>query len=270
MPEGLAWAAAFVAAFAVTAGAAPPLLDLLRRRGALAPAFDGRPLPRAGGLAPVLGAAAGLALAPEAPGVRAAATALLGAALWGLLDDLLPDADARGWRAHLGALARGRWSCGAAKALGVAAAGAAATGSAVGALAVALTANLVNVVDCRPGRAAKAWVAGALALAAAGGAEAAALVPLWGAVLAWWPRDATRQAMLGDTGANALGAALGAVAAVALPSVALGAWLAAAAALQLLADRVSLSRWIDRRPLARRLDRLGMPPDGGTAGPSPK
>lgn len=270
MSECLAWAAAFAAAFAVTAAAAPPLLDLLRRRGALAPAFDGRPLPRAGGLAPALGAAAGLALAPDAPGVRAAAAALLGAALWGLLDDLLPDADARGWRAHLGALASGRWTCGAAKALGVAAAGAAATGSPAGALAVALTANLVNVADCRPGRAVKVWAAGALALAAAGGPGVAPLVPLWGAVLAWWPRDAARAAMLGDTGANALGAALGAVAALALPPAPLAAWLAAAAALQLLADRVSLSAWVERRPLARWLDRLGVPPDGGTAGPPAK
>ena len=72
---------------------------------------------------------------------------------------------------------------------------------------VAGTANLVNLLDLRPGRAGKA---ADLAAAATLGGPAGGLVagPL-GATLAVLPEDLGERVMLGDAGANAVGALLG-------------------------------------------------------------
>lgn len=268
--EGASWLLAGAAAFATTALAAGPVLGLLARAGLERTAYDGRRLPCPGGLVLVLGMSAGLALAP---GASPLAGALLGGALWGLLDDLA-GGEGRGWRHHLAGLVRRRWTTGSMKMVGVALAGWAATGGPAGALAVAATANLVNVLDLRPGRAAKAGFALAWVLAASasgatgtGAGSAGALLPVLGGLLAWLPVDASRRAMLGDTGSNALGAVLGAAAALLLPQAGQAWWILTALAVQLLADRVSLSRWIERCPPARWLDRLGV--DGATAGAVP-
>ncbi len=72
---------------------------------------------------------------------------------------------------------------------------------------VAGTANLLNLLDLRPGRAAKAGVlAAAATLRGPGGGLVAG--PL-GATLAVLPDDLGERVMLGDAGANALGALLG-------------------------------------------------------------
>ena len=237
--------------------------------------YAGRPVTLLGG--PALATSATLTAALGAPpGLRAAA-ALVGAAsaLVGGYDDVAgarpEQAGDKGLAGHLRALRAGRLSAGAVKVLGIgtAAAGAAlltARGRGAGALAdavvttglVAGTANLLNLLDLRPGRAAKV---AALAAATTVGGPAGGLVagPL-GATVAVLPADLGEQIMLGDCGANALGALLG-LRLAALPGPgSRTALLAGVVGLTLASEKVSFTRVIEATPGLRELDRLGRRP----------
>jgi hypothetical protein len=159
----------------------------------------------------------------------------------GLADDLWAGPE-RGFRAHLEA----RRSTGVLKLAAIPLYGLLRTRTLSGALLVALSANALNQLDTRPGRALKVYLAAAVPLRA----------PVGVAVLLA-PYDLREMAMLGDAGSNALGALLG------LSSVnrftGRGRWLAigALAGLNALGERTSLGSIIERTPLLRRLDELG-------------
>lgn len=254
-----------------------------------------------------------VALITAVMGRRADALVLTGVGVLGLADDLLEPRQrragrpvAKGLRGHLGALRAGRLTTGAAKALGIPALALIATAIAPperpgrttpahialvltdGAL-VAGCANLVNLLDLRPGRALKVVIPAAAALtlpppSAAVDDEvtgcgpatirersgralgAAALIPATAALLP----DLAERGMLGDAGANALGAAVGlSITRRVSPPVRI-ALLAGLAALTLASERVSFSAVIDRTPLLRTLDRWGripLPAEPGNGGP---
>ena len=162
----------------------------------------------------------------------------------GLADDVWSGPE-RGFKGHLGA---GN-TTGVLKLVGIPLVGLLATRKLSGALLVALSANFLNQLDTKPGRALKAYLAGALAVGA----------PLGTAVLLL-PYDLREKVMLGDAGSNALGALLG------LSSVSRltgrSRWLAigALAGLTLIGERRSLGEWIERTPVLRTIDSLGREP----------
>ncbi len=260
------------AARAALAGAAVlttrPAGNLWRRTN-----YAGRPVSLLGG--PALAAAATLSAVAGAPAGTAAAAAVVGAVsgLVGGYDDLAgahPDqVSDKGLAGHLRALREGRVSAGAVKVAGI---GTAAAGAAVltrrrgdaaldGILTTGLvagTANLVNLLDLRPGRAAKA---AALAAAATVGGPASGLVagPL-GATLAVLPDDLGERVMLGDCGANAVGALIGLRLALVPGRAARTGLLAAVVALTLASEKVSFTRVIEATPGLRELDLLGRRP----------
>ena len=81
-----------------------------------------------------------------------------------------------------------------------------------------------------------------------------------GATLALlWP-DLRERLMLGDTGANVLGATLGLSLVLTTAASTRTVVLVVVLALNLLSERVSFSRVIDRTPPLRALDRLGRLP----------
>ncbi len=123
---------------------------------------------------------------------------------------------------------------------------------------VAGTANLVNLLDLRPGRALKASAALSLPVAAtsAGAATGAGL----GAAAVAAPRDLGERDMLGDGGANALGALVGAQWAFGAPRAVRLVALAGVVGLTLASERVSFSGVIERTPWLRRADDLGRRP----------
>jgi len=119
---------------------------------------------------------------------------------------------------------------------------------------IAATANLTNLLDLRPGRAAKVIILLGSGLSGVGAA------PAVGAAVGSLPTDLAGRSMLGDCGANALGAAVGTAAVQALPWQPRLLACAAAVALNLASEQVSFTAVIERTPLLRRLDQLGRRP----------
>ncbi|GGK01279.1 hypothetical protein GCM10007043_14170 [Calditerricola satsumensis] len=199
-----------------------------------------------------------------------------GFALLGAVDDIWGSRAVTGRRAHLRALLAGRPTTGAAKAVGglvVAAAAAWLSGFrgaawAVALLIVALSANGVNLLDLRPGRALKAaGCAFFLLLPALPASAWPHWLPAACAGAALLPHDVRGRAMLGDTGSNTIGALLGLWTAWWLPAWGQLLWLGVLVALHLYAERRSLSDLIARVPLLTYLDRLGQP-DGSPPPPA--
>lgn len=245
--------------------------------------FAGNPVSLLEGVAlsaGLCGAAAVTPITGESP--RSAAAVVVASALPGAVgawDDLHPDAERKGLRGHLGALARGEFSTGAAKIVvlaasgllssliadpatgsGAPARGAATLGHGVrhltGAGLIAGCANLVNLFDLRPGRALKVTLAVALPLSLGErGSVTAAL--LAGACLAAIPADLAGRTMLGDTGANPAGAVLGLALHQRCSSAGAGFALGVVVAATLASERVSFTRVIESTPVLRDLDAWG-------------
>ena len=263
-----------LAARAALAGAAA-----LTARSAGAPwrrmNYAKRPVTLLGG--PALAASATLTAALGAPAGTRAATVVVGAVsgLVGGYDDLAgarpEQARDKGLAGHMAALKAGRISAGAVKVAGIGAAAAVAAvltrrGRGTGALVdgvlttglVAGTANLINLLDLRPGRAGKAGVL--VAAATVGGPTGGLVAGPLGATLAVLPEDLGERIMLGDCGANALGSLLG-LRLASIPGRAPRAGLlAGVVALTLASEKVSFTKVIEATPGLRELDRLGRRP----------
>jgi UDP-N-acetylmuramyl pentapeptide phosphotransferase/UDP-N-acetylglucosamine-1-phosphate transferase len=255
--------------------------------------FRGRPVTLAGG--PALAAAASASAAVGAvvtrgtglPGAAAALAAGLGSGAVGLYDDVVggrPGHRAKGFRGHLSALRHGRITTGLVKVAGVGAAGLAASallstrpgrpaGSRpalravdvlLGAGVIAGTANLVNLLDLRPGRALKAGLL--LGAPLVPGPAGAIVAGPAGAAAALLPDDLGERIMMGDAGANALGAVLGVAMAARTGPLGRAALLAGIASLTAASERVSFTEVIARTPGLRELDALGRRSAGGAGG----
>jgi UDP-GlcNAc:undecaprenyl-phosphate/decaprenyl-phosphate GlcNAc-1-phosphate transferase len=196
---------------------------------------------------------------------------LLGVAFLGFLDDALGRGEGgvgpRGWRGHARALAEGRLSTGAIKAIGALALAAYVVSGrgleswrylADVALLILAT-NCFNLLDLRPGRAEKG-----LALLGAGlclGAWTIAPLELLGifagavAVGAWF--TLRQRAMLGDTGANLVGAIGGVWLLTTLGGEGRLVALAVVVAVTIFGELRSISAAIDAVPPLRWLDSLG-------------
>ncbi len=272
----------------VGAVALGPWLADMRRAGLVRENYAGRRAAFPAG-APLV-ACSLIALAPLAilddradldlldPELRRWMVYVLGVALLGLLDDALgrgAAADtARGWRGHARAVAAGRFSTGAVKAVGALALAAYATSGLgqqgidyVADLALLLlTTNLFNLLDLRPGRVEKAFVVLAAGLClGAWTAEPLELLGLFiGPVLVVAAFTLRERAMLGDTGSNLVGALAGVAMLVTLGET--GRWIALAlvAALTIFGEFRSISKTIESVPPLRWIDSLGRVKEGQT------
>lgn len=245
----------------------------------------GEPISLLEGPAVAAGLVAGALVAgPDARTRCASALATAGGGVFGLVDDLGEDPLTRtkGIKGHVGALLKGQVTTGGLKVLGIgttsltaAFVGTRRTGSAAGYLTdvaingsiVALSANLFNLLDLRPGRALKAGAALAVPLATTPvGALSGAVL---GAAVAAAPGDLSERDMLGDGGANALGALVGTQVAFGAPrSVRLLA-LAGVLGLNVASEKVSFSKVIDGNDVLRRIDQWGRRPAASAPATAP-
>jgi glycosyl transferase family 2 len=200
------------------------LFDAVLAAGPLAVNYQGKRLPLVGWLA---------ALRPD-PAVGAVAAI-------GLVDDLW-SGEERGIRAHIAA----GGTTGVLKLVGIPLVALWRTRSLSGALLVAGSANLLNQLDTKPGRALKAYIGAAFALDA----------PLGLAVLLL-PYDLRERVMLGDAGSNALGALLGFKSVDRFRGRGRFAAVAGVVALNIVGERRSLGELIERTPGVSKLDRMG-------------
>ncbi|TDB76984.1 hypothetical protein [Micromonospora sp. KC721] len=247
--------------------------------------FRGRTVTLAAGPALAVGAAGAAALgASSGPAGAAALVAGLGSGAVGLYDDVVgarPEQKAaKGFTGHLAALREGRVTAGMAKVVGVGAAGLGAAallaadprvaahrrrqrqgtfGRAVdvllGAGVVAGTANLVNLLDLRPGRALKSGLL--LGVPLTGGPHGGIAAGAVGAASGLLGEDLDEQVMVGDSGANALGALLGVALAARTGPLGRAGILAVLAGLTAASEKVSFTAVIQRTPGLRELDELG-------------
>jgi len=213
-----------------------------------------------------ISAAAVLATGQEISGLGEVTMAMLGMGFVGLIDDLFEE-NVRGYGGHLREWTEGKMTSGMLKAL---------WGIFLGllliprlvtspvALMVGLTAflfwsNGLNQLDRRPGRALKGfWVIWVfLMFLSETWEEAVILLPLAAALLVLLPADLSEKTMLGDAGANALGAAVGVYAVKVLPLNLLFYWLTVGLLLNLLGERYSLSRLVEKNALLSFFDNLG-------------
>jgi UDP-N-acetylmuramyl pentapeptide phosphotransferase/UDP-N-acetylglucosamine-1-phosphate transferase len=270
---GCAGLGALAARAALAAIRSAPGQDQLERTN-----FHGRTVSLAGG--PALAAAATVSAALGAGDPRTAAAALLAGGASGAVgfyDDIVgarPDQkSAKGFRGHLTALRDGRVTSGLVKIAGV---GAAALGAAclvetaggtgrgrlgrviniaLGTGVIAGTANLLNLLDLRPGRALKAGALMSVPLL--GGPGGGVVAGPLGAAAGLLPADLDEEIMLGDTGANAYGALIGLAIARRSGIGGRAVVLAALAALTAASEKVSFTKVIASTPGLRELDAFG-------------
>ncbi len=210
---------------------------------------------------------------------------------FGMIDDFFGDDSIKGFRGHLRELWRGRLSTGGLKLIGIGltsllvgviisvevSCGVARTLLAT--LAIAMSANFVNLMDLRPGRALKAYIA--MLFVACGsipfvweppaspdaiGGTLMLLIAFIGPVLAVWHYDLNEQGMLGDAGANPAGAVIGVLCAIWWPLWALAIYVLLIASLNFSSERISFSSVIERSTFLSWLDGLGRIEYDGDAG----
>jgi UDP-N-acetylmuramyl pentapeptide phosphotransferase/UDP-N-acetylglucosamine-1-phosphate transferase len=250
--------------------------------------FHGRTVTLAGGPALAAGATLGAVLGAPGPAAAAAAfTAGAASGAVGFYDDMVGNRPeqkaAKGFAGHLGALRGGRVTSGLVKIAGVGAAGLAAaallaadpsvrghrgrctagparriTDVLLGAGVIAGTANLLNLLDLRPGRALKAGVL--IGAPLAGGRRGGLAAGPLGASAALLPVDLGEEVMLGDSGANALGALLGVAVCARTGPVGRAVVLAGLAALTAASEKISFTQVIANTRGLRELDALGRRP----------
>ncbi|WAW15627.1 glycosyl transferase [Peptostreptococcus equinus] len=193
-------------------------------------------------------------------------SAMITMCLTGLLDDCLGNRDISGLKGHFISLFKGKLTTGGFKAL---------TGGFVGilvsvaltksipeillgAVLVALSTNLMNLLDLRPGRAIKVFLfISLLLLIFNSGFNRALSMILIPAVVAYFYFDLRALAMMGDTGSNVLGVFLGVLILISYDFKIQLMYLIILVALHILTEKYSLTKIIESNKFLNFIDKLG-------------
>ncbi|NLW55401.1 MAG: hypothetical protein GX050_02045 [Firmicutes bacterium] len=198
-----------------------------------------------------------------------------GFGLLGLADDLLKNDDEKGLQGHLSLLRHGELTSGGLKALfGLFFSIIFAVG--IGftqreewwllfprILLGALAPNILNLFDLRPGRALKVFLGGLIIflpvflLTKKDTSTLYLIFLLLGSVVAYFPYDLQARGMLGDTGANYLGAVLAGLVILERNTIVLLLLLLIFITLQLIAEKISFTKLIEKNAVLKFIDDLG-------------
>jgi len=261
-------------AFIITLTIREKILGMIAEAGFVRPNFKGENIPLAAGVVffiSLVGALMPLLFIwPDTWREQALLylLAMAGATFLGLMDDVWGSREASGLMGHFKALLRGRLTTGAVKALGGGVLALILAGQLFpgdiwrildSALIIALSVNLVNLFDLRPGRAGKVFILIYFILlpTALGSPAAVPATMVLGALLAWLPVDLKAKAMMGDAGSNTLGIVVGLLAAATLEGYFRAGYLVALVIMHIITERYSLTKIIAGNAVLNYLDMLG-------------
>ncbi len=185
----------------------------------------------------------------------------------GFLDDLYGTREVGGFKGHFGLLLHGKLTTGAIKAiigglvalaLGVVIAKNELSVAILNALLIVFSANSLNLLDLRPGRAVSFFWIGLLALAI----SKLGNLDIWHELIILMPAiiwitllDRSAKIMLGDAGSNTLGAILGLALAWEIGVVGKLIIIIFLGALQIYAEKYSITKLIEGNRIMREIDR---------------
>lgn len=184
----------------------------------------------------------------------------------GVLDDIIGNRDVSGLKGHFKSLLKGNLTTGGFKALfggfvGVIisiAISKSIVDIIVNTLIIALSTNLMNLLDLRPGRAIKAYlvIMTTLFLTLTGYVKALPLLIVPN-VLAYFSQDLKARAMMGDTGSNVLGISIGILVVLGYSLKIRLLWLVFLILIHLITEKYSLTKIIEKNKFLNYIDKLG-------------
>lgn len=184
----------------------------------------------------------------------------------GILDDIIGNRDVSGLKGHFKSLLNGKLTTGGFKAL---------FGGFIGlvisiaiskniydivinTLIIALSTNLMNLLDLRPGRAIKGYLLISIVLLFTLGEYTRNLLLLiLPNVVAYFNQDLKAKAMMGDTGSNVLGISIGILFVMGYPLKVRLIWLAFVIFIHILTEKYSLTKIIENNKFLNFIDKLG-------------
>lgn len=184
----------------------------------------------------------------------------------GILDDIIGNRDVSGLKGHFKSLLNGKLTTGGFKAL---------FGGFIGlvisipiskniydivinTLIIALSTNLMNLLDLRPGRAIKGYlVISIVLLFTLGEYTRNLLLLILPNVIAYFNQDLKAKAMMGDTGSNVLGISIGILFVMGYPLKVRLIWLAFLIFIHILTEKYSLTKIIENNKFLNFIDKLG-------------
>ena len=184
----------------------------------------------------------------------------------GILDDIIGNRDVSGLKGHFKSLLNGKLTTGGFKAL---------FGGFIGlvisiaiskniydivinTLIIALSTNLMNLLDLRPGRAIKGYlVISIVLLFTLGEYTRNLLLLIFPNVIAYFNQDLKAKAMMGDTGSNVLGISIGILFVMGYSLKVRLIWLAFLIFIHILTEKYSLTKIIENNKILNFIDKLG-------------
>ncbi len=184
----------------------------------------------------------------------------------GVLDDIIGNRDVSGLKGHFKSLLKGSLTTGGFKALfggfvGVIISVAISKNLGdivVNTLIIALSTNLMNLLDLRPGRAIKVYISisTVLFLTLTGYVKSLILLIVPN-VLAYFNYDLKARAMMGDTGSNVLGISVGMLIVMGCSIKIRIGWLVFLVLIHILTEKYSLTQIIEKNKFLNFIDKLG-------------
>ena len=184
----------------------------------------------------------------------------------GALDDLIGNRNVSGLKGHFKSLFKGELTTGGFKALFGGFVGlvvsvcisSSIVDIIVNTLIIALSTNLMNLFDLRPGRAIKAYLVIMIPIyiTLTGYTKVFPLLILPN-VLAYFNTDLKARGMMGDTGSNVLGISIGVLMALGYGIKVRLAWLVFLILMHLITEKFSLTKIIEKNKVLKFIDNLG-------------
>lgn len=184
----------------------------------------------------------------------------------GILDDIIGNRDVSGLKGHFKSLLNGKLTTGWFKALfwgfiGLVISIAISKNIydiVINTLIIALSTNLMNLLDLRPGRAIKGYLLISIVLLFTLGEYTRNLLLLiFPNVIAYFNQDLKAKAMMGDTGSNVLGISIGILFVMGYPLKVRLIWLAFLIFIHILTEKYSLTKIIENNKFLNFIDKLG-------------